>query len=210
VQQPAISLDNVTKMFGRVVAVRGVTCDFAPARIHVLLGGNGAGKTTLLRLIAGLITPNSGSVSRKGTLGYMAHASMLYDELTALENMRYFAVLYRVRRDDCRKAIASVGLDPDDGRRIRDYSQGMRQRLSLARAILHSPDILLLDEPFSNVDARSTERIVELLRTQREAGKCVVVVTHQPTVLARAGDAFLFLEQGRLLDEKVAPVEVRL
>src|SRR6202030_4853274 len=105
-------------------------------------------------------------------IGYMAHPSLLYDEMSGMENLRYFARLYGIAGDArCGQVIRAVGLDPELSRPVGKYSQGMRQRMSLARAILHDPKILLLDEPFSNVDAQSAVAMVTLLTRMRDAGK---------------------------------------
>ena len=164
---PAVALDEVSKLYGRFAALRMVSGEFAAGRLYLILGENGAGKSTLLRVIAGLIEPSHGKLTILGSsdrnavkpqLGYMAHASMLYDELSGRENLAYFAELYGIRdRAICDQAIRTVGLDPALERRVGQYSQGMRQRLSLARAILNDPRILLLDEPFSNVDVGSAQ-----------------------------------------------------
>jgi ABC-type multidrug transport system ATPase subunit len=196
---PSISLQNVTKTFGRFAALRNVTFDLVPHRIYVLLGNNGAGKSTLLRVLAGLAKPSSGVVQFRGTLGYMAHATMLYDELTGIENLRYFATLYGVALHRCTEAIRAVGLDPDLGRPVRDYSQGMKQRLSLARAVLHEPDVLLLDEPFSNVDSASAARMIALLHGLCDAGKTILVATHQAALLEEVADEFMQMDAGMIV-----------
>jgi ABC-type multidrug transport system ATPase subunit len=174
----------------------------------VLLGENGAGKSTLLRIACGLARPSSGTVSLRGSLGYMAHTTMLYDELSAMENLRYFARLYGLTDRACTEAITSVGLDPALGRHVRDYSQGMRQRLSLARAILNAPQILLLDEPFSNVDLASTTQMAKLLGELRDQGKTLLVVTHQPAALRDVADEYAVLREGRITERSSKLTEV--
>jgi ABC-type multidrug transport system ATPase subunit len=183
--------------------------DLTPGRIYVLLGENGAGKSTLLRVITGLAQPSTGSVALRGSVGYMAHASMLYDELSGVENLQYFAALYGISRERCIEALEAVGLDPGIKRATRDYSQGMRQRLSLARAILNDPEILLLDEPFSNVDAASTSQMASLLRRWRDSGKTIVVVTHQPALLEGGVDEFIHMTNGRVASCERVVREVR-
>lgn len=201
--------DRVVKQFGRFAALRGVTAEFIAGKLYVILGDNGAGKTTLLRTIAGLAQPTRGAISVLGTenlksvcahLGYMAHPSLLYDEMSGLENLRYFAGLYGVKETRCREAIAAVKLDPDIDRPVGQYSQGMRQRMSLARAILNDPRLLLLDEPFSNVDLRSAHEMAALLGDMRELGKTVFVVTHQPGLLEAIADEFVCMEAGKITD----------
>lgn len=203
---PIIVVTNLVKQFGRFAALRGVNASFDAGRFYAILGDNGAGKTTLLRSIAGLTLPTRGSISMLGSsklrevceqVGYMAHPSLLYDEMTGLENLRYFAKLYGISGDErCAQAIRSVALDPALTRPVGQYSQGMRQRMSLARALLHDPKILLLDEPFSNVDVRSAREMVGLLAKMRDAGKTIFVVTHQAGLLEGAADEFVWMEAG--------------
>jgi ABC-type multidrug transport system ATPase subunit len=178
-------------------------------RFYVLRGENGAGKSTLLRMIAGLNAPTEGSILIYGIankqalehIGYMAHAPLLYEELSALENLRFFAQLYGITSDDpLTKALERVGLDPKLERRVGQYSQGMRQRLSLARAIFHSPRLLLLDEPFSNVDPDSAAAIAKLLAGMRDEGKTIVLVTHQIGLLSSVADEYILLSHGELVE----------
>lgn len=139
-------------------------------------------------------------------VGYMAHAPLLYDELDAMENLRYFAGLYGIRHDHiCRDAICMVGLDPELKRRVGQYSQGMRQRLSLARAGLHDPKLLLLDEPFSNVDITSARDMVRLLGQMRDSGKTIFLVTHQPSLLDGIADEFVCMSLGRVTARTATP-----
>ena len=204
-----ISVQNLIKQFGRFAALRGVDAEFAGGRFHVILGDNGAGKTTLLRALAGLSNPTRGTISVLGNnpreacreVGYMAHPSLLYDEMSGLENLRYFARLYGIDGDArCEQVIRWVRLDPQLQRPVGQYSQGMRQRMSLARAILHDPRILLLDEPFSNVDVHSAREIVGLLKDMRDAGKTIFVVTHQAALLEGVADEFVWMQAGQIVD----------
>jgi len=200
---------DVIKQFGRFAALRGVTAEFDAGRFHAILGDNGAGKTTLLRALAGLAQPTRGEISIFGKtpkdacrdIGYMAHPSLLYDEMSGMENLRYFAGLYGIGGDArCVAAIRGVGLDPELRRAVGQYSQGMRQRMSLARAILHDPRVLLLDEPFSNVDVHSAQEMVGLLKAMREAGKTIFVVTHQAALLEGVADEFVWMQAGQIVD----------
>jgi ABC-type multidrug transport system ATPase subunit len=206
---PIIKLDNVIKQFGRFAALRGVTAEFESGKFYVILGENGAGKTTLMRALAGLAQPTRGEIFIQGKtpheacreLGYMAHPSLLYDEMSGMENLRYFARLYDIAGDErCECVIRSVGLDPELSRPVGKYSQGMRQRMSLARALLHDPRILLLDEPFSNVDVQSAQEMVGLLKGMRDAGKTIFVVTHQAALLDGVADEFVWMQAGRIVD----------
>jgi ABC-type multidrug transport system ATPase subunit len=206
---PIITVTSLIKQFGRFAALRGVTAEFPAAQLYAILGDNGAGKTTLLRILAGLSQPTRGTLTILGStdprsvreqVGYMAHPSLLYDEMSAMENLRYFAHLYGFEDDQrCRNAILSVKLDPEMTRPVGQYSQGMRQRISLARAVLHDPKILLLDEPFSNVDVSSAKQMVDLLAGMRDAGRTIFVVTHQASLLEGAADEFVWMEAGQIV-----------
>lgn len=214
-REPAVVLSEVTKLFGRFAALRSVSASFAPGRLYVVVGDNGAGKSTLLRAIAGLMRPTRGEVSVLGTnrlrqvsaqLGYMAHAPLLYDEMDARENLEYVARLYGIRDGNrCEEVIRAVGLEPALKRRVGQYSQGMRQRLSLARAILNDPAVLLLDEPFSNVDVVSARDMVALLGRMRDAGKTIFVVTHQPALLEGIADESVFMNAGSIVGREEHP-----
>jgi ABC-type multidrug transport system ATPase subunit len=206
---PVITITNLIKQFGHFAALRGVTTEFYGGKLYAMLGDNGAGKTTLLRTLAGLTRPTSGTISILGTnrlhdiceqIGYMAHPSLLYDEMSGLENLRYFARLYGITGDaPCAAAIESVGLDPALSRPVGQYSQGMRQRMSLARALLNDPKILLLDEPFSNVDLHSVTDMVRLLASTRDQGRTIFVVTHQAALLEGAADEFIWMDTGQII-----------
>ena len=213
--QSAIIVSGVVKQFGRFAALRGVSAEFDAGKFHAILGDNGAGKTTLLRALAGLAHPTQGTIRMFGQdpqdssreIGYMAHPSLLYDEMSGMENLRYFARLYEIAGDErCAEVIRAVGLDPQLTRPVGQYSQGMRQRMSLARAILHDPKLLLLDEPFSNVDVHSAREMVILLKNMRGSGKTIFVVTHQALLLDGVADEFVWMQQGRIVDRTAAPV----
>lgn len=201
-------LDQVSKLFGSFAALRQVSVDLEPGCCYVLIGENGAGKSTLLRILAGLLHPTHGKVEVFGGLephqareriGYMSHAPMLYDELTGQENLRYFAKLYAGREClDPAGALRQVGLDPELKRTLGQYSQGMRQRTSLARVLLPSPELLLLDEPFSNMDVESMRQMVELLAGFRQKNRTIVITTHQRELATPIADWVLALRAGRV------------
>ena len=206
--RPCAHLEGVSKLFGSFAALRQVSVDLEPGRCYVLIGENGAGKSTLLRILAGLLRPSFGTVKLFGNLdphdardriGYMSHAPMLYDELTAQENLAYFAKLYPGR--DClspAEALRQVGLDPNLTRTFGQYSQGMRQRTSLARVLLPAPELLLLDEPFSNMDVESVSQMVALLAKFRQGNRTIVITTHQREHAAPIADWVLALKAGRV------------
>jgi heme ABC exporter ATP-binding subunit CcmA len=218
VAQVLAQLDNVSRLFGRFPALRKISVSLEPGRCYVLLGENGAGKSTLLRVLAGLLEPTGGTArmftaggperisNQRGRVGYMSHAPMLYDEMSALENLRYFAALYRTC--SCltpAEALTAVGLDPGLDRPVGQYSQGMRQRTSLARVLLPQPELLLLDEPFSNMDADSAGSMVALLGQLRKTQRTVVLTTHQRSLAEPLADYFLTLKAGALISTTAGP-----
>ena len=215
---PVIILQNLVKFFGRFAALRDISDSFAPGRLYVVIGDNGAGKSTLLRVVAGLMEPSQGSVTLLGAknardvahrVGYMGHAALLYDELSGMENLRYFAGLYGLGDDSaCSDAMRTVGLDPELERRVGQYSQGMRQRLSLARAVLHDPELMLLDEPFSNVDVHSAHEMAAVLGRVRDQGKTIFVVTHQAPLMEAVADEFVQMAAGQIVSRRSMKREV--
>jgi len=208
-----VQLKSVSRLYGSFAALRQVTISFDAGRCYILLGENGAGKSTLLRTIAGLLRPSYGEITvfgvppveRRDRIGYMSHAPMLYDELTGIENLRYFASLYRGRACIApEEAMLAVGLDPELTRPVSQYSQGMRQRASLARALLSQPDLLLLDEPFSNLDAASAAQMLALLARLRAQGRTIILTTHQRELAAPLADAFVTMQAGSLISVEQA------
>jgi heme ABC exporter ATP-binding subunit CcmA len=210
---PAVAtIEDVSKLYGRFAALRHVNATLDSGRCYLLLGENGAGKSTLLRVLAGLLRPTLGTVrvldrpaaEARGRIGYMSHAAMLYDELTARENLEYTARLYTghacLSPDE---ALRMVGLDPALERPVAQYSQGMRQRTSLARVLLSQPELLLLDEPFSNMDRASAERMLALLADLRSAGRTIVLTTHQRELAYPIADVVLMMQNGALQSAEV-------
>jgi ABC-type multidrug transport system ATPase subunit len=210
-QPAAVELNQVSRLYGTFVALRELTLTLPAGCSVVLLGENGAGKSTLLKLIAGLIAPSYGSVSvfsgkprnQRGRIGYMAHATMLYDELTAFENLTYFAALNALKDAHRRAAAAlsAVALDPSNPRRVGEYSQGMKQRAALARVLLSEPTLLLLDEPFSNLDAASAQSMIARLLAYQAADptRTLLLTTHQPDLARPLARTTLTLREGRIL-----------
>lgn len=203
-------IENVSKLFGAFAALRQVSFELEFGNCYVVIGENGAGKSTLLRILAGLLHPTSGTVSLFGDnephlvrerIGYMSHEPMLYDELTGQENLRYFASLYPGRLClDPVDALRQVGLDPNLERVLGAYSQGMRQRTSLARVLMSIPELLLLDEPFSNMDIESTRQMVALLAGFRQSNRTIIITTHQREHAAPIADWVLRLQGGRIAE----------
>jgi ABC-type multidrug transport system ATPase subunit len=216
-QSNCIALDSVSKIYGNFAALRNVSTTFASGSCTVILGENGAGKSTLLRIIAGLSNPTRGTVSvfsesphkQRHRVAYMSHSPMLYDELTAMENLTYFAGLHRSRGCACvgspEMALRAVGLDPKLNRPLGQYSQGMRQRASLARVLQTDPEVLLLDEPFSNLDAASSHHMIELLADFRTwpipggGSRTLLITTHQAALAQPLADNILTMRNGQIL-----------
>ena len=203
--RPLARLTQVSRLFGAFAALRQVSVDFAPGRCYVLLGENGAGKSTILRILAGLLQPTQGKVTvfdslaphdARHRIGYMSHAPMLYDELSGVKkNPSYFRSLYPTHA--CltpEDALRQVGLDPALPRTVGQYSQGMRQRASLARVLLSQPELLLLDEPFSNMDVESVQQMVQLLAGFRSTNRTILITTHQRYLAAPIADQILTLK----------------
>ena len=208
---PVVEARNLSKFFGSRVALDGVSFALAPGRMLALEGPNGAGKTTLLHLLAGLLVPSQGGVTLFGEaagseaarrrLGFLGHSSFLYADFTAEENLHFYARLYGLA-DGARRAghwLDYFRLAGAARYRVRAFSQGMRQRLALARALLHDPDLLLLDEPFAGLDEDSIAAVVRLLGDLRGQGRTVVVSTHQTAPIQELAPVRLRLEAGRMV-----------
>ena len=212
---PAVRLDRVEKWFGRTNALQGVDLTLSPGEFLVLLGRNGAGKSTLLRVVARLVRPNSGRVEVCGIdvlknpeagrekLGFVAHSSYLYRNLTAFENLKFFASLYGLSDADDRvhQAIRWVGLDKSSLRTVKEFSRGMQQRLSIARATLHDPQILLLDEPFTGLDLEAAELLGEWLEAFVASGKTVLMATHDLEQGLQGARRWAFVDEGKIAQE---------
>jgi ABC-type multidrug transport system ATPase subunit len=219
----AVALDSASKIYGTFAALRNVSATFPAGSCTVILGENGAGKSTLLRIVAGLITPSRGTATvfgdqphkQRHRVSYMSHAPMLYDELTAMENLRYFATLHNGGGCNCvgspEMALRAVGLDPTLSRPVGQYSQGMRQRASLARVLQTDPEILLLDEPFSNLDANSSKHMVELLADFRTwpvpggGARTIILTTHQASLAEPIAERTLTMRHGQIVDNVTGP-----
>jgi heme ABC exporter ATP-binding subunit CcmA len=187
----AIEIEGIWKYYGDYAALRDIKFNIAEGSALALLGRNGAGKTTLLRILAGLLKPSRGSVkigdadARQETarrrIGVLGHSISLYDELSAIENLRFFGRLYGLADPDRRAEewLERTGLERVRDGLVREFSRGMRQRLAVARAFLHDPEILLFDEPFTALDDRAIAVLQRLLREGLAAGKTIVLSTHQ-------------------------------
>ena len=187
----AVAVEGVWKYYGDFPALRDIQLEAQPGSCLALIGRNGAGKTTLLRIIAGFNRPGKGKVlifgkepretETRRNIGFIGHGISVYDELSALENLTLYAKLYGLA-DPRRKAmewLEHTGLERVRDGLVREFSRGMRQRLAVARAFLHNPSVLLLDEPFTALDDRAIAVLQRLLREGLAQGKTVVMSTHQ-------------------------------
>ena len=192
-----ISAHGLEKRYGRRRVFEGISFDLGRGGFLVVTGANGSGKTTLLRILAGLVAPTRGSLEvdvDRSRIGLLAHEPLVYRELTALENLELFGRLYRIpeRRERIGMLLERFGLWHVRNERVGSYSRGMTQRLALCRALLHEPELLVLDEPFSALDDAGIavlDREIEDLVGRRT----VVVSSHDPQRLARLATAELAL-----------------
>ncbi len=204
---PAVELDALGRRFGERTALEGVTLDVPAGATLAILGPNGAGKSTLLRILAGLLRPTEG-VARvlgrklpdegwavRGRVGFLAHETMLYRELTARENLRFHAGLFGVAPARVDEVLDAVGLGARADDRVAELSRGMTQRVSVARAVLHDPEVLLLDEPVANLDPGAAEQVGPLIG--RGSGRTRVLTSHDPAAAAADADLVLALRDGR-------------
>jgi ABC-type multidrug transport system ATPase subunit len=183
-----VAARGVEKRYGPRRVLRGVSFELPPGGVLLVTGPNGSGKTTLLRLLAGLIAPTAGELELgvdRGRVGYLGHEPLLYRDLTARENLDLFGRLYRVpeRRERSGMLLERFGLWDVRAERVGAFSRGMTQRLALCRALLHDPDVVILDEPFTALDERGAE-ILDGELGELVPGRATIVATHDPERLA--------------------------
>ena len=206
----AVAVDGVWKFYGDYPALRDVKLEAAAGTCLALIGRNGAGKTTLLRILGGFSRPGRGSVRICGAaprdtatrrrIGFIGHGISVYDELSAIENLTLFARLYGLRepRKAATEWLERTGLDRVAGGLVREFSRGMRQRLAVARAFLHDPSVLLLDEPFTALDDRAIAVLQRLLREGLAEGKTIVMSTHQLREALELATEVALLNRGKV------------
>ncbi|MDQ3106508.1 MAG: ABC transporter ATP-binding protein [Actinomycetota bacterium] len=208
-----IEITDVSKWFGSIVALSEVTCRVGPG-ITALLGPNGAGKSTLLRVLCGLTAPSRGEVRILGQvprrdlalnrrIGLVPQQEALFDPLRAVQFVQLAAELHGVA-DPGQAATAALGLvdlDPQDVRPVRTYSKGMRQRVKVAQALVHDPEVVLLDEPLEGLDPRQRLRMITLFRRLADEGRTVLISSHVLDEVEKFGSRVLVIAQGRLAAE---------
>jgi sodium transport system ATP-binding protein len=216
----SIRVEGLTKIYrshggGTFAAVNGLTFRAEPGRIFGLLGPNGAGKTTTLRILSTLIPPTSGraevggySVTEepaqvRGCIGFLTGTTGLYPRLTARETVRYFAGLYGLEPEAAEARIdtlfARLEITPFQDKRCGDLSTGMKQKVSIARAIVHDPPVLILDEPTTGLDVLASRHLVDFIRQSRDEGKCVLFSTHIMSEAERLCDEIAIIHYGEVI-----------
>jgi len=210
---PAVRIEGIAKRFGPFTALADVSFSVDQGQAFALLGPNGAGKTTLIRLVAGLAKPSRGTIRVQGIdlaerpdlvrrrIGVISHQTMCYDDLTAAENLRFYGKLYGLSDLDTHvaRSLETVGLSQRAGDLFRTFSRGMKQRLAIARATIHEPSILLLDEPFTGLDASARDMLAKRIRGFKAEGRTILLVTHDLGQALDLADRFVLLRRGHIV-----------
>ena len=213
---PMVQIVGLKKNFTLKPILRGIDLEIHPSERIALLGANGTGKTTLLRILAGLTQPGKGTISICGLdgacdahqirrlIGFVAHQPYLYEELTALENLLFFARMYTLEagRERAYTLLQRVGLERRMHERVATFSRGLVQRLAWARALLHTPQVLLLDEPDTGMDQQGHELIDTLLSEHTTQGGCTLFTTHQLERALHVSDRIIILVAGRIVFQR--------
>lgn len=213
-----IQIKGLTKNYGLNPVLRGVNLHIKPGDFVTLVGPNGAGKSTLLRIVATLLKPTSGEVKVGGWplpkygnnvrrhLGLVSHQALLYGDLTAAENLQFYARLYQLdnREDRVMAALKQVGLLARQRDAVRTFSRGMLQRLTIARATLHEPDVLLLDEPYTGLDQDASQLLDDLLMRESENGRTILMITHDLVHGLTICDRIAILSRGKVVQELIS------
>ena len=212
-----IELKGLSKSFGSVQVLKNCDLSLESGELVCLVGNNGAGKTTFLRIMSGLLGADRGQLFVNGDewmlnssdwrrkCALVAHKTFLYQNLTGLENLRFFSRLYQIDLSDkeLKEKLAEVGLAKAGGRQVRTYSRGMQQRLTIARALLSSSELLILDEAFTGLDKDGSELLNRILLACKAEGTAILMTSHDPGLAFGISDAFVKLNRGTLT-EKIA------
>ena len=210
-----IKIDGLVKFYGQLPVLKGVNLHVRSGEFVTLVGANGAGKTTLLRIVATLLHATDGHVSIGGWslpdyadrvrqhIGLVSHHALLYGDLTAAENLIFYARLYGLdeREERVARALRTVGLAARQRDAVRTFSRGMTQRLTIARATLHEPDVLLFDEPYTGLDQEASRLLDDLLRQQAARGRTILMITHDLAHGLNLGDRIAILSRGKIVAE---------
>ncbi len=213
-----IKIENVTKVIKGITVIKDVSLTLQSGTVYGLRGVNGSGKTMLMRLIAGLIRPTKGKITIDGKelgkditfppdIGLLIENPAFIDNYTALQNLKLIANIHRVVDENrIREVIRQVGLEPDDKRKYKQFSLGMKQRLGIAGAVLENPQLILIDEPTNALDTDGIEMVRNLITEQKERGALILLACHDFSVLKELSDVIYFVKEGcvtKYEDEKV-------
>jgi heme exporter protein A len=215
-----IEIEQLTKAYGFLPVLKKLDLTLERGQFVSLLGPNGSGKSTLLRMLAGLVKPTAGQIhvggwqipdeaeAVRGQIGMVSHQALLYGNLTARENLNFFAELYNLPRDDDRVAdlLKRVGLSKRAHSLVRTFSRGMQQRLSIARALLNNPHVLLFDEPYTGLDQDAGAVLDALLKDAHADGHTIIMATHQLERAARLSSRIVILSRGRVAHDAPGPL----
>lgn len=203
-----IQINNCSKKIKDTTVLQNITLELSGATVYGLQGPNGSGKTMLMRLISGLIRPTSGSITIDGktlgrdfdfppSMGLLLENPEFLSEYTGVINLKMLANIQgRIGQEEICQALLKVGLSPEDKRKYRKYSLGMKQRLGIAAAIMERPDLILLDEPTNSLDEKGTEQICELIRAECHRGALIVLASHDSKVIERVADEIYVVNSG--------------
>ena len=213
-ERAIIEAESLSKFYGSLPVLNRIDFRVERGEFVALLGANGSGKSTLLRLLSGLSKATDGAIriggwempgeamAARARIGIVAHQPMLYENLTARENLEFYGALYGISRAERERRVQAslrdFGLSKRSGNLVRTFSRGLKQRLSIARATLHQPDLLLLDEPYSGLDQGAVALVDEMLARAKAEGRTVIMSTHQLTRAPAAADRALVLSRGRI------------
>jgi heme exporter protein A len=206
---PLVRLVNLTRKFGPVTAVKNVNLEIRRGDFLAIFGPNGAGKTTLLKMVASLLPPTSGKVvfltngsrPNRSQVGYVSHQTLLYNELTGRENLAFYGRLYSLPEPEAaaEDSLERMGLREAADLPVRGYSRGMKQRLTLGRALLHEPQLVLLDEPYTGLDQHGSRLLTKILRSLREEGRTVLMITHSLAEGLELSSRVIIQNRGKLV-----------
>lgn len=206
----SVEVKQLVKLYGRTRALAGVSAAFDAGKVTVVEGPNGSGKSTLLHMLALLARPTAGTIKFgkydgrrharriRRHLGVLTHTSMLYPDLSGRENLAFYADLYDANRSRVDVLCERFGVGKFVDRAVRTYSRGQLQRIALARALVAEPSLLLLDEPATGLDVAGVDRLVEVVKEERERGAIVVLITHDATLVERVADERVRLRRGKV------------
>lgn len=211
-----VEIRSIEKSFGNILALQGIDLRLAKGEFLTIIGPNGAGKTTLLKILSTLMKPSAGEGKVVGfniredqenlrrSIGILSHYTFLYENLTAYENLKFYAGLYDVGNIErgIKTVIEQVGLETRLHDTVRTFSRGMKQRLSIARCIIHDPPLLLLDEPYTGLDRWSDRKFTNILRTFHGGGKSIIMTTHNLSSCLELSDRIAILSSGRIIHKQ--------